>query len=93
MVHVLKIHPSFFAAIERGDKRFEIRKNHDRGFQRGDVVHLQEYDPQKGLIEPHHYTGRELLTEITYVSDYDQPPNQVVFGFKVLSDAPDRAEG
>lgn len=91
-VHVLKILPTFFEAIERGDKRFEIRKNHDRGFQRGDVVHLQEYDPQKGLTSAAHYTGRELLCRITYVSDYDQPPNQVVFGFTVLDDAPNQVE-
>lgn len=87
--HVLKTLPAFFDAIDRGDKRFEIRNNYDRGFQRGDVVNLQEYDPKKGLTAAAHYTGRELLCKITYVSDYDQPPNQVVFGFTVLNDAPD----
>jgi len=85
MVHLLKILPCYFEAVDRGEKRFEIRKNHDRGFQKGDVVNLQEYDPDKGVTNLEHHTGREILTEITYVSDYDQPPNQVVFGFKVLS--------
>ncbi len=39
-IHTLKCWPEYFDAIECGDKKFDIRKD-DRGFQRGDFVHLQ----------------------------------------------------
>lgn len=38
--HILKCHPVYFDAIERGDKTFEIRRD-DRGFQKGDTLILQ----------------------------------------------------
>lgn len=79
MKHDLKILPAFFEAVLRGDKKFEIRRNDDRGFQKGDVIVLIEYDDKN-----RRKTGREVIAEITYVSDYHQPPNQVVFGFKVF---------
>lgn len=41
--HTLKTWPSFFEAIWRGDKTFEVRID-DRGFQRGDTVTLAEWD-------------------------------------------------
>jgi len=84
MTHRLKILPAFFDAIERGEKKFEIRDNTDRGFQRGDTIELLEYDPRKGLTEREHYTGNGLLAQITYVSDYNQPPNQVVMAFSLM---------
>lgn len=45
--HVLKTHAGAWDAIERGEKRFEIRRN-DRFFQRGDIVVLRKTD-DKGL--------------------------------------------
>lgn len=42
--HELKTWPSFFEAIRRGEKMFEVRKN-DRGFQKGDVLILHKWDP------------------------------------------------
>lgn len=44
-VHSLKTLPVYFAAVLRGDKTFEVRKN-DRDFQTGDTLILKEYDPQ-----------------------------------------------
>jgi hypothetical protein len=46
-----------------GKKTFEIRKN-DRRFQVNDLLLLQEYNP-----EAEEYTGRELLVEVTYITD------------------------
>jgi hypothetical protein len=62
-IHKLKIDPKWFAAVEVGIKRAEIRKN-DRGFRVGDVLLLQEWN--KG------YTGRECLVRVTHIlHDYE----------------------
>lgn len=42
--HSLKTWPSFWRAIERGEKRFEVRR-HDRDFAVGDVLLLRLWDP------------------------------------------------
>jgi hypothetical protein len=70
-VHVLKTLPPYFDAIERGEKTFEIRRD-DRGFQKGDVLHLQEYNPKaQGLTEfersQRRYTGREILCDVLWI--------------------------
>lgn len=78
MIHKLKILPVYFKAVDRGDKRFEIRDNSDRAFQKGDTVILREFEHING------YTGAEITVEITYVTNYNQPDNQVVFGFFVI---------
>ena len=58
--HYLKIETQYFQAIERGEKRFELRKN-DRDFQKYDMVHLEE--TVNGVK-----TGRELRPrQIEYV--------------------------
>jgi ASC-1-like (ASCH) protein len=72
MKHRLKIWPEYFEAVLSGKKTFEIRKN-DRGFQVNNLLLLQEYNP-----EAEEYTGRELLVEVTYITDFGQPNNQVV---------------
>jgi hypothetical protein len=61
MWHDLKTWPAEFAAVEAGVKRFEWRKN-DRGFEVGDVLRLQEYDPDR---EQH--THRETVVDVTYL--------------------------
>jgi len=60
--HQLKTWPSAFAAIKSGKKTFEFRID-DRGFQVGDILQLQEYDPL-----PNEYTGSEVLVEVTYIA-------------------------
>jgi ASC-1-like (ASCH) protein len=72
MKHRLKIWPEYFEAVLSGKKTFEIRKN-DRDYQVSDVLLLQEYNPKTN-----EYTGRELLVEVTYITDFGQPDNQVV---------------
>jgi hypothetical protein len=44
MTHLLKIWPQYYCRLVDGTKTFEVRKN-DRGFQPGDYVCLQEWDP------------------------------------------------
>lgn len=83
MQHTLKISPMYFDAVERGDKTFEIRDDTDRGFQRGDVVELLEYDAGRTVIsDEFRFTGRKLLMEITYISTYEQKPGMVVFAMR-----------
>lgn len=61
-----------------GEKTFEFRNN-DRGFQKGDTVTLQEFDPNKiqavsmkmklkgNESSTGAYTGRYIMFEIGYV--------------------------
>jgi hypothetical protein len=58
--HYLKTETEYFQAIERGEKKFELRKN-DRDFKVYDMLHLQETVNGE-------YTKRELPPfEIKYV--------------------------
>jgi hypothetical protein len=61
--HYLKVWPQFFAPSWSGQKRFELRIN-DRDFDCGDVVVLQEWDP-----DTEKYTRREIEAKINYVMD------------------------
>jgi ASC-1-like (ASCH) protein len=79
MNHVLKIDKAFFEAAACGDKTFEIRNNRDRGFQKGDTIRLNE----ASHISPALTTGRSLTGVITYVLNYEQKPDFVVFSFKL----------
>ena len=75
MKHEIKCWPEHFRVSWCGDKLFEIRKD-DRNYQERDEVVLQEYDPVK-----REYTGREIEGWITYVTDFEQKPGFVVFGY------------
>ena len=58
--HYLKTETRYYQDIERGVKKFELRKN-DRDFQVFDMVYLQEVVDGK-------FTGRELPPiEIRYI--------------------------
>jgi len=58
--HHLKTETEYYQAIERGKKKFELRKN-DRDFKVGDMLYLEE--TVKG-----EYTGRILPPfEIMYI--------------------------
>jgi ASC-1-like (ASCH) protein len=71
-IHNLKTWTEYFEAVCDGRKTFEIRKN-DRDFRVNDVLLLREYDPKTDT-----YSGRELWATVTYLTDYGQPPGQVV---------------
>ncbi len=46
--HRLKCWLTYFEAIERGEKNFEVRRD-DRGFQKGDVLILLCYNPEANM--------------------------------------------
>ena len=80
MIHKLKILNCYYEAVKAGIKTFEIRRNSDRGFQKGDQIVLMAIhgDGCKDLAE------EDIRGEITYVTNYEQKEDYVVFGFKVL---------
>lgn len=73
--HVLKSWPEHFADVASGEKRAEVRKN-DRGYEKGDILVLQEYSP-----ESHSYTGRQIRVRVTHVTTFQQRMNYVVVSF------------
>lgn len=80
MIHNLKIKECFADAIVAGDKAFEIRRNDDRGFQKGDIVKFSVLD-RLGVHRMHDIDRNEY--EITYVmSGYGLEKDWVVFGFR-----------
>ena len=77
MLHKLKTTKCYFDAIDEGLKTFEIRYNDDRGFQKGDVVCLEELSDNGG-----YRTGNKIFLTITYVTAFKQREGWVVFGFE-----------
>lgn len=75
--HYLKCETEYFQAIERGEKKFELRMN-DSNFKVGDMVYLQE--TVNGV-----HTGRELPSvEIQYVlygGKYGLPEGYCIFNW------------
>ena len=65
--HDLKVWPDYFAAIDCGEKPFEVRKN-DRCYSVGDTLRLREYEPG-----PDRYTGREVERVVSYMISGDDP--------------------
>lgn len=66
-IHELKSWPQFFRAIKDGSRTHELRRN-DRDFNIGDVLILQEFDP-----DLQHYTGDVLNVEVTSITSFAQP--------------------
>jgi hypothetical protein len=61
IVHCLKAWPAPFAAVRDGSKRFEHRNN-DRKYRVGDVLVLQEYNPDTSK-----FTGEAVAMRVTYI--------------------------
>jgi hypothetical protein len=78
--HHLKTLPRFFNAILSREKTFEVRRN-DRGFQVGEYLVLEEYDPEISK-----YTGRVAVRRITYILDgwFAIDPTAVVLALEVV---------
>lgn len=60
--HHLKIWPEHFAAVRAKLKLAELRYN-DRGYCLGDLLQLQEFDPQIGA-----YTGEEITKRVIHIA-------------------------
>jgi hypothetical protein len=60
-MHCIKTWPEFFRAVVTGDKTAELRKN-DRGYEVGDCLCLQEFNPNKG-----DYTGEMVCAWVTHI--------------------------
>ena len=60
MTHTLKTWPEYFIEIEKGRKKFDLRKE-DRLFEIGDKIILQEFDPGDG------YSGKEIEKVASYI--------------------------
>jgi len=60
----LKCWPESFAGIKKGIKRHELRRN-DRDYKRGDVLYLEEWDPQTGQ-----YSGDSLYCFVLYITHH-----------------------
>lgn len=78
-IHELKILPEYYKAQVEGKKNFEIRKN-DRDYKVGDKLVLKEYDPKAKEL-----TGQSFITEITFITNYQQKDGYVVLGTKDLA--------
>jgi hypothetical protein len=78
MEHHLKINKEFFDPVLKEIKTFEIRYN-NRNFNVGDLILLNEWDSLREV-----YTGRKVRGKITYITDYEQKEDYVVFSFKLL---------
>jgi hypothetical protein len=76
-VHVLKTWPPYFDMVANGTKRFELRRD-DRGFEVGDALDLQEWDP--GIQA---YTGKSVGCVITCIVR-DAPQFGLMPGFVIL---------
>jgi hypothetical protein len=61
--HELKTHPEPFAAVLGKRKKHEIRTTTDRVFQTGDILILEEWDPNAEK-----YTGRAIIARVTYIT-------------------------
>lgn len=88
--HELKTWPAFYEALLSGHKTFEVRED-DRGFAVGDVLVLQEFDPE--LVARSHpgYTGREMRALVTYLMPggrFGIDPRFVVMGILGMGRTP-----
>lgn len=77
--HILKILPSFLNEKIDGNKSGEIRFNKDRGFQKGDFCEYHAFENGNYIKEI-----PIVETEITYVTNFEQKENFVVYFEKII---------
>lgn len=88
--HRIKVQPPYMDALLDGSKTFEVRRN-DRGYQRGDVLHLVEWETPTSTTPYGHHTGRGVKFQVSYVYAGDPrfggiEPGYVVLGLAPVSD-------
>lgn len=77
--HKIKLFLNFCDDVLSGDKRFEIREN-DRGYQKGDRVVFQPYEPSDPFVK---HPISDKVYEITYVlNGWGLKDGYVVFGIR-----------
>lgn len=84
MQHELKTLNPYFTDVMNGTKKFEVRKD-DRNYQVGDILVLQEYEPET----PSPYTGRKIKVEVVYKlagGNFGVLDGHCVLGFDVYLD-------
>lgn len=86
--HILKCLPTYYDAIERGEKPFEVRRD-DRGFQKGDVLVLQRLCQDRPFYVEYDHHGKvkhEMRRKVTYVltgGQFGIEPGYVVMGLDI----------
>lgn len=79
LVHELKTHPGYFLESMVDEKLFELRQN-DRNFQRGDILHLREWNPGNSG-----YTGAHLFVRVGYIASRENVPFFDLKDFVIMS--------
>lgn len=81
MIHRIKLREEFADAVYNGEKSFEVVRNNDRCYQKGDTVIFTVIDDLGLVIDRHPLNGVEY--EITYVlSGWGLSDNIVAFAIK-----------
>lgn len=82
LTHYLKTWPDVFEETWAGRKVHEWRRD-DRGFELGDRVVLEEFEPAG-----ERYLGRKITAEITFISrgpEWGIPEGFAVFSLRVIA--------
>lgn len=90
--HVLKTWPQYWAAVARGDKNFEVRKD-DRAYQAGDTLILENYDPGSPTLIPYPLQITKRVTFVLPGGQFGIEPGYVVMGLADLSHPTGEANG
>lgn len=78
--HCLKMWPEYYMFVENGQMNFQLRAN-DRDFQPGDILVLQEWDPENKS-----YSRKETIVYITYIltgGNFGLPDNLCILGISL----------
>lgn len=82
--HHIKLSIQFCGDVLNGNKCFEVREN-DRGYQKGDLVQFEPYDPNKLC----HHPIEDRTYVITYVlNGWGLKNGFVAFGIKEAKEQP-----
>lgn len=84
-VHKLKCWTPYYDAILAGDKKFDVRRD-DRGFETGDYVLLEKYDPEHRcyVVDPEDGIPYAIEKQIKYTlrgGQFGIEPGYVVLSF------------
>jgi len=75
--HYIKCEANYYQAIERGEKKFEVRKN-DRDYRLFDSVFLEE---SANGVKTGRFTGRLVIRYILYGPAFGLPEGYCIFNW------------